>query len=66
MHLALFVSSHLNSTELWTLARGLAVELKRWLVQHGGCVDRLPVKTHLLSVADPLIVQNFLVGPLPV
>lgn len=62
MHLVLFVTSHLNSDDIWKLAKTMALEVKAKLVQQGGCADRLAIKIHLLSLGDPLVVENFQVA----
>jgi hypothetical protein len=59
MHLALFVTAHLNSAELWKVAKAMALEVKARLVHHGGCAERLAMKIHLLCISDPLVVENF-------
>ncbi|KAK7109857.1 hypothetical protein V1264_013826 [Littorina saxatilis] len=59
VHLVLFVTSHLNSGEVWKVAQSIAREVKLRLVQHGGCLERLAVKIHLLCLADNLMLQNF-------
>ncbi|XP_076461245.1 schlafen family member 13-like isoform X2 [Babylonia areolata] len=59
VHLVLMATSYLNSGELWTLGRQLSRQVKHRLVTHGGCTHRLVVHVHVLSVADPLMVENF-------
>nr|KAG5693525.1 hypothetical protein BaRGS_006227 [Batillaria attramentaria] len=62
LHLVFFVTSDLNFVEMWRMAQAIAVELKRKLVCHGGCVDRLGCKVHLLNMSDPLMLENFQVS----
>ncbi|KAL8617715.1 hypothetical protein ACOMHN_053548 [Nucella lapillus] len=59
LHLVLMVKSYLNGEELWSVARELTARVKQRLVMHGGCSDRLAIHVHVLSVADPLLVENF-------
>lgn len=54
-----FITSHANYAELMRRAQTMAIEFKEKLIKRGGCMDRLGIKVHLLSLADPFLLQNF-------
>lgn len=59
LHLAFFVSSYLNIEVMFKMTQQISVELKQRLVRHGGCVERLGIKLHLLNMGNSLMLPNF-------
>lgn len=59
IHLACLVSDPLPEHDVWQYSCLMAIRIKKILVQHGGCVSHLGIKTHVLDVHAPLILENF-------
>lgn len=62
LHLAVFIASGLNAGDIWKMVQTVSIELKEKLVRHGGCMDRLGIKVHLLNMGDPLMLEHFQVS----
>ncbi|KAI8783794.1 schlafen family member 13 [Biomphalaria glabrata] len=59
LHLVCLVSNVATEDDVWTYAREIAVNFKKVLIQHGGCISHLGVKIHVLDINTSLILENF-------
>ncbi|CAL1529274.1 unnamed protein product [Lymnaea stagnalis] len=59
IHLACLVSNPLPEHDVWQFSCLMAIRIKNILVQHGGCVSHLGIKTHVLDMHAPFMLENF-------